>query len=130
MKKAWMLILALAILSPIVWAGTPITFQVVVSDSSFLVDSLGLCGQFDTLWPDTGHVDSAVVYEMVNGAPVTLANYGSVPVNSVQIFFWKNPQPGFHTLCVAAYSGDMKGCENCLTLYSKLLPPKAKALKP
>lgn len=129
MRKAGMLILALLILAPIVQAGTPIGFEVVVSDSSFMVDSLGLCGAFDTLWPDTTLLDSVLVYEMVNGLPVVLANYGSVPVNSVQQFLWVTPSKGSHLICVAGFWQGFKGCESCMTFKSFLKPPKAR-IKP
>jgi len=121
----FVLALLLGIFLPkIARAGTPIAFQVVVSDSSFLVDSLDLCGQFDTLWPDTAFMDSVVVYEMVNGQPKVLVNYGQTKVNTVLQFFWRTPQSGEHILCVAGYWKGFKGCENCITMPSWVSPPK------
>lgn len=124
MLKAGMLLFLL--LPVLAWAAGPINFEVVVTDSSFSVDSLGGCLAFDTTFPAGSILDSVMVYEIRNDSAFLLAIFDSVTVNSIQQVFWQSPSAGQHTVCVAAFWEGVKGCENCAVFSAKLLPPKVR----
>jgi hypothetical protein len=122
-KKAWTLLFLIA-LAGLAWPAAPISFEVVVTDSSFSVDSLGGCLAFDTTFPAHIILDSVQVYEVRNDSVFQLQTFTLVSVNSVIPVFWQSPGQGEHMVCVAGFWEKVKGCENCTVLTGKLLPPK------